>query len=79
MTRFFTRIHFIFLFTILCSSVEAQHPVTVKVLNEKNQVVPFATIRVNNRLDSVETFQKITDSLGIAVFQLKKNEQYQFH
>jgi hypothetical protein len=50
--------------------------VTIKVINTKKEPVTFATISVMNRADSTQTVKKVADSLGKAVFQLKKNGQY---
>lgn len=63
--------------TFLFSFLKAQKiPVTIKIMDQKNEPVIAATITVINRLDSLQTFTKISDSSGVAVFDLTKNNQY---
>jgi len=51
-------------------------PVTIRIINDKREPVSLATITVTNRLDSTFSLKKIADSSGTAVFNLKKNVQY---
>ncbi|MBD0377012.1 MAG: hypothetical protein ICV51_15450, partial [Flavisolibacter sp.] len=64
---FLTAFHF-------CYFVQAQQGVqtnvTIKVLTAKNEPLPLATVLVISVPDSVQKQQKLTDSSGVAVFQL---------
>jgi iron complex outermembrane receptor protein len=53
-----------------------QSSVTVIVVNDHNLAIPFATIRANVANDSLKSLQKITDSSGVATFQLTQGLQY---
>jgi iron complex outermembrane receptor protein len=50
--------------------------ITFKLVNQKREPVPFATITVVNRKDSLQSIKKSADSSGRAVFRLVKGEQY---
>jgi iron complex outermembrane receptor protein len=67
--------------SILCifilSSVSGQEvPVTIKVTDHANAPVPFASIAVLQRNDTLKQQIKTADSSGKAVFRLLKDEQY---
>ncbi|MGH2553417.1 MAG: TonB-dependent receptor domain-containing protein [Chitinophagaceae bacterium] len=62
---------------IFFSSLSAQKiSVTFNVTNLKKEPVPFATITVINRLDSLQSHTKEPDSSGVALFNLIKGGQY---
>lgn len=63
-----------FVFSIPANAQEI--PVTIKVNNTKNEPVAFASISIINRADSLQSFKKIADSGGKALFNLQKNGQY---
>lgn len=63
----------IFLFSFLKAQ---QTPVTIKISDQKNEPVIAASVTVINRLDSLQVFNKISDSSGSVVFNLIKNNQY---
>ncbi len=46
------------------------------VTNYKQEPVPFATIKVTNRLNDAITISNVTDSNGVAYFKLKLDSQY---
>ncbi len=67
----------LFFFILQSSSIHAQQTnVTVKIINTKNQPVPFASVTVTGVKDSSQTFNKVSDSSGIAKFDLNQDEQY---
>jgi hypothetical protein len=51
-------------------------PVSFKLFNQKREPVPFASVTITNRLDSLQVFKKVADSTGTVVFTLKKEGQY---
>ncbi len=51
-------------------------PMTIKIVNSKNESVPFATIVMINRTDTTQSLNKVADSSGKADFRLKKGIQY---
>ncbi|HVG41431.1 MAG TPA: carboxypeptidase-like regulatory domain-containing protein, partial [Chitinophagaceae bacterium] len=59
------------------SSVTAQEiPVTFKIVTQKGEGVSFATISVTPIKDSIKSLEKITDSSGLATFQLLNGGLY---
>jgi hypothetical protein len=50
--------------------------ITIKITNHKREPLPFASISVINRNDSLGTITKIADSNGMAKFFLEKRNQY---
>jgi iron complex outermembrane recepter protein len=72
-----TRIFIFFLFLLLTPLLKAQQvPITIKITNQKREPLAFATVRVSNRADSINTFTKAADSTGKAIFNLQKGGQY---
>ncbi|MDB5246704.1 MAG: TonB-dependent receptor [Segetibacter sp.] len=69
----------IFLITLLLCIIikaNAQQPTTtISIINTTKQPIPFATVKAT-ATDSLKSITKITDSSGIAVFQLSQNLQY---
>ena len=51
-------------------------PVTIKVMNEKNENVPYASVHIFQRNDTTKALKKVADSTGTAIFSLKKNHHY---
>lgn len=51
-------------------------PVTFKIVNAKQEPVPFATISLFKRGDSLNALKKVADSSGKAGFRLNKGTQY---
>ncbi len=67
---------FISLF-LLSSAVQSQDiPVSIRIINQKNEGIGYASITVSNRLDSTQRMTKVADSSGKAVFNLVKGNQY---
>ncbi len=50
--------------------------ITFKITNQKREPVPAASVTVVNRVDTLLVSQKISDSSGIATFNLVKGGQY---
>ena len=50
--------------------------VTIKVINKQSQPVLSATVKVVPLNDSLHYFEKITDSSGIAIFDLLQAGHY---
>lgn len=50
--------------------------IIVKVVNSKNEPVPFATINVSNKSDSTQSWNKVADSSGKADFVLNIGSHY---
>ncbi len=67
----------LFFFIIQCSNVLAQQTnVTIKIVNAKKQPLAFASVTVTGVKDTMQTFNKVSDSSGIAVFDLYLEGQY---
>ncbi len=67
----------VFFFILQSSRIHAQQTnVTVKIINTKNQPVPFASVTVTGVKDSMQNLSKVSDSSGIAKFDLNREEQY---
>jgi hypothetical protein len=59
------------------STVTAQKTnVSFKVINTKNEVIPFASITILSVPDTINKFSQVTDSSGISVFQLQQHRPY---
>ncbi|MFN2458257.1 MAG: outer membrane beta-barrel protein [Chitinophagaceae bacterium] len=68
---------FIIATLFLAGVIHAQQTdVSFRITNSKNEIVTFATITVNPLNDSTQTIQKVSDSSGMAVFNLVQNLQY---
>ena len=63
-----------FLFTLNSRAQEV--PVKISFVNQKKEPIISATVILYNRMDSTRTFTKLTDSNGIAQFNLRSNNQY---
>ena len=65
-------IHFIFFFLLsLINKAQAQESIIkFKIITSKKEPVAFASLKIFPATDSVHFFQKLTDSLGIASFDL---------
>jgi hypothetical protein len=68
-------------FTILfclsfCAAIAQSTNVTFKIINARNEPVPFATITVMSVPDTVNQQQRLTDSTGTAVFVLVQTKPY---
>lgn len=50
--------------------------VTVSVINNSRQPLPFATVKATPAYDTLTSIQKVTDSAGIAVFQFNTGSQF---
>ena len=79
-TRFFnTRLLFLIcLMSLICAgkSVAQTTAVTIKVTNKQAQPVVYATVKVVSLNDSIYYFEKVTDSSGIAAFDLVQSQRY---
>ncbi|MFZ9388111.1 MAG: outer membrane beta-barrel protein, partial [Chitinophagaceae bacterium] len=50
---------------------------TIKIINAKKEVVPFATVRIINGSDTMQFFTGLADSIGTARFMLPRSGLYQ--
>src|SRR4051812_46461890 len=68
----------LYIFCLLSTAfVHAQQTqVRVKVSNDKNEAIPFATITVLSVPDTMHKWEKISDSTGLALFQLSQGHPY---
>ncbi len=67
-----TKSYFLILFTLFSTVLFAQEStVSIKVINQKKEPVPYSTIKIVNRLDSAAAYTKVADSAGKATFNLK--------
>ena len=65
------------LLLLFATIVNAQErTVTISVNNNSRLPIPFATVKATAATDSTKSFQKITDSSGVAFFQLTQGLQY---
>ncbi|HET9825736.1 MAG TPA: hypothetical protein VFP87_10385, partial [Chitinophagaceae bacterium] len=77
MMKFVVRFFAFLIFLSLSARAYAQNiNVTLTVTTRKNEAVPFATFTVVNRIDSLLSQKKISDSSGVVTFMLEKNIQY---
>ena len=69
---------FTFLLLILfCHNVAAQQPpISFKIVTIKNEPLPFTTIKVLSVADSINMQQKLSDSSGLAYFNLVHGHAY---
>ena len=72
----------LFIFSFLLSaflpgkSFAQNTAVTIKVINKQTQPVLYATVKVVPVNDSLHYFEKVTDSSGIAIFDLMQANRY---
>ena len=74
-----TRLLFLIcLISLICAgkSVAQTTAVTIKVTNKQAQPVVYATVKVVSLNDSIYYFEKVTDSSGIAGFDLVQYKRY---
>jgi hypothetical protein len=81
MTKIFTLILkkalFIFPVFLVASAIHGQQiPVNFKIINSKKEPVAFVTVHVINRVDTLKTDKKISDSTGVVTFNLETTGQY---
>ncbi|MEO6813929.1 MAG: TonB-dependent receptor, partial [Ginsengibacter sp.] len=57
-------------------SFAQQAKVTLRVVDKQAHPISYATVKVNPENDSIHSIQKVTDSLGIAVFELIHEHRY---
>ncbi len=67
---------FLILFTIVTSSSAFAQQVNVsfRIINKKNEGIPYASIAVNTREDTVHSQNKVADSSGLVKFSLSKGQ-----
>ncbi len=67
---------FLILFTIVTSSSAFAQQVNVsfKIINKKNEGIPYASIAVTTREDTVHSQNKVADSSGLVKFSLSKGQ-----
>lgn len=66
-----------FIIVFIDQQLEAQQmPITIKIVNSKNEPVPFATINISNKVDTTQHWNKVADSIGKADFKLTKGAHY---
>lgn len=75
---FFSKRYYTYIFLSLLSvQLQAQQvKATFKIVNSKNAPVPFASVIAIPATDSTNTLQQISDSAGIAVFNLSQGLRY---
>jgi len=67
----------VFLLALLSVQLQAQQiETTFKIVNSKNTPVPFASVAAIPAIDSTHPVQKISDSAGVAVFNLSQGVKY---
>ena len=81
MERFFThlsqRLLFIFCLVFTTVHLSAQEiTVTCKIVDNKNEPVPFASVAIYQRTDTLKSEIKVADSSGMTSFILQKDVQY---
>ncbi|MCW3074777.1 MAG: TonB-dependent receptor [Flaviaesturariibacter sp.] len=54
----------------------SQTKISIRATNHKKEPVSFATVSILNMGDSLQTQQKLTDSSGVAIFDLATGGQY---
>ncbi|WP_207497144.1 outer membrane beta-barrel protein [Aridibaculum aurantiacum] len=64
------------LLSIFTGSFAQQRTVTISVVDNTKQAVPFATTKALLASDTLMVVQKVTDSTGVARFQLQQGAQY---
>lgn len=73
----FFLLSFFCFYTLTLTQLQAQEtPVTIRIVNQQNQPVPGTSIKITDRLDSLQSFTKAADSSGVAQFRLQKGHQY---
>lgn len=63
-------------FTISAPIFAQEIPISISFINQKKEPIPLASVTLFNRMDSSRTFSKLTDSNGVAQFNLRINNQY---
>ncbi len=67
----------VFLLALLSVQLQAQQiETTFKIVNSKNTPVPFASVAAIPAIDSTHPVQQISDSAGVAVFNLSQGVKY---
>jgi iron complex outermembrane receptor protein len=75
--RFFLLFSVVTLLTVLSAPLQAQEVnVTFKIMDNNQAPVPFASVTVLPRTDTLNAQLKTADSTGKVVFRLLKNNQY---
>ncbi|MEO6949828.1 MAG: outer membrane beta-barrel protein, partial [Ginsengibacter sp.] len=65
------------IFSFLPGLIFAQNAkIIVKVIDKQKDPVPFATVKISEEKDSILSFEQVTDSLGVARFQLLHQRKY---
>ncbi|HVT85944.1 MAG TPA: TonB-dependent receptor [Chitinophagaceae bacterium] len=68
---------FFIIILFISQQLQAQQiPVTLKIVNSKNESIPFATIDISNNDNTVQHWNKVADSSGKANFKLNKGAHY---
>jgi len=73
MLRFFSLV-FLLMFVSVAEAQQAQ--VKIKVINNQSEPVPYATVRVVSVPDTVHKMERITDTSGVASFNLELQRPY---
>ena len=65
----------VFFLLLSAGTLHAQQAkVTIKIINNKKEAVPFASVTVTSFTDSAQKFNKVSDSAGVAVFDLTHSQ-----
>ena len=65
----------VFFLLLSAGTLHAQQAkVTIKIINNKKEAVPFASVKVTSFTDSAQKFNKVSDSAGVAVFDLTHSQ-----
>ncbi len=78
---YFSKSYFLIRFTalLICllpvCAIAQQSNITIKIINAKREPLAFASVTVTALKDSLTSFQKVSDSIGVTRFNLS-NEQY---
>lgn len=66
-----------FIILFLNQQLQSQEkPIILKIVNSKNEPVPFASINILTTSDTSQHWNKVADSLGKADFKLRKGTHY---
>ena len=70
-----------FIFPVILSQslFGQQINVSFKITDNKNEPVPFASITIVEKADTLQIQKKVADSIGLATFSLQQNVQYVVH
>src|SRR3954469_8305861 len=66
----------VFILSAAARSQAGDVPVILKVIDNKKDPLPYASVMFVNRIDSTQKFQRAADSMGVVHIRLPKNNQF---